>query len=419
MIVIIVLIAAFLAIGTYLSTLNLAMQHMSRSGLERRLEHRRKVGAADWLYDRLDAAALATALLRTFSRMAVFILTLAALINLQSEAVVRWWDLILAGVIAAVLVWVTTVVVAQALSRYLGSAIIAESLPVIRCITFALTPATRAGAIVDHAMRKLAGPRDRDDAEAELLESIEDSHREGALDMVSAEILENVVEFTNTEVSQVMTPRLEIEGIEFTDDLAIIRRFISTAGHSRIPVYRQNLDNIVGILYLKDLIRYLGEDGTEFRLQPLLRTPIVVPETKPVRTMLADFQRSEVHLAIVVDEFGATAGLVTIEDVLEQIVGDIRDEHESHHEYEHELKTLEDGRSEVDGRFRVHELNAQLGLDLPEQGDYDTIAGLVIAHLGHVPKTGEKFRIANVQFTALAATPTHVKRLSLEADIPA
>jgi CBS domain containing-hemolysin-like protein len=269
--------------------------------------------------------------------------------------------------------------------------------------------------MIDGVIRRLAGPRDRDEAEAELLESIEDSQREGALDVVSAEILENVVEFTNTEVSQVMTPRPEIEGIEFTDDLSKIRGIISTAGHSRIPVYRQNLDNIVGILYLKDLIRYLGADGTEFRLQPLLRTPIVVPETKPVRTLLADFQRSEVHLAIVVDEFGATAGLVTIEDVLEQIVGDIRDEHEPMNDNEAELKMIDDRHAEVEGRFRVHELNAQMGLDLPEQGDYDTIAGLVISHLGHVPMSGEKFEIGRVRFTTLSATPTHVRRLSLEA----
>jgi magnesium and cobalt transporter len=212
-----------------------------------------------------------------------------------------------------------------------------------------------------------------------------------------------------------MTPRPEIEGIEFTDELATIRRFISTAGHSRIPVYRQNLDNIVGILYLKDLIRYLGEDARDFRLQPLLRNPIVVPETKPVRTLLADFQRSEVHLAIVVDEFGATAGLVTIEDVLEQIVGDIRDEHEPSHDVEPELRVIDDHHAEVDGRYRLHDLNATMGLELPEQGDYDTVGGLAVAHLGHVPRTGEAFHIGAVRFTTLSATPTNVRRLSLEA----
>lgn len=415
MILTIFLLIVFVLVGTFLSTLNLAMLHMSRSSLERRLERKKMVGAADWLYDRLDAATLATALLRTFARMAVYILTLAAVINLRTESTVTWWDLIGAGVIAAIIVWVSTVVIAQALSRYLGATIVASCLPLIRVITFALTPATSAGAVADNLIRKLAGPRDRDEAEAELLESIEDTQRQGALDVVSAEILENVVEFTNTEVSQVMTPRPEIEGIEFTDDLSRIRAFISTAGHSRIPVYRQNLDNIVGILYLKDLIRYLGADGTQFRLQPLLRNPIVVPETKPVRTLLADFQRSEVHLAIVVDEFGSTAGLVTIEDVLEQIVGDIRDEHEPLHEREPELKLIDDHHAEVDGRYRVHELNAQMGLNLPEEGDYDTIAGLVTSHLGHVPRTGERFEIANVRFTALSSTQTHVRKLSLEA----
>jgi putative hemolysin len=412
---IIVLIVLAVIAGTALSTLNLAMSHLGRSTLERRLKAKGRTGEADWLYEHLDSAILATSLLRTLARMAVYILTLAAVINLRDVAMVNWWHLILAGLIAATIIWLTTVVIAQALSRYLGETIVASCLPLIKVVAIALLPFTHAGQIIDEVVRRLAGPRDRDEAEAELLESIEDTQREGALDVVSAEILENVVEFTNTEVSQVMTPRPEIEGIEFTDDLGAIRRFITTAGHSRIPVYRHNLDNIVGILYLKDLIRYLGEDATDFRLQPLLRNPIVVPETKPVRTLLADFQRSEVHLAIVVDEFGATAGLVTIEDVLEQIVGDIRDEHEPLNEVEAELRIIDDHHAEVDGRYRLHDLNAAMGLDLPEQGDYDTVGGMAVAHLGHVPKTGESFRIGAVRFTTLSATPTNVRRLSLEA----
>jgi len=408
------LIALAILLGTGLSTLNLSMLHTRRSALERRLQRKNNIGGADWLYEQLDAATLATALLRTFARMAVYIFTLAAVINLRGEAMVTWWHLIVAGVIAAALIWITTVVIAQALARYLGAGIIVSSLPLIRGITVTLRPVTRAAGLVDSLVRRLAGPRDLDEAEADLLESIEDSQREGALDIVSAEILENVVEFTNTEVSQIMTPRPEIEGIEFTDDLSRIRGFINTAGHSRIPVYRNNLDNIVGILYLKDLIPYLGADATDFRLQALLRAPIVVPETKPVRQLLSDFQRSEVHLAVVIDEFGSTAGLVTIEDVLEQIVGDIRDEHEPEDARTAALRSIDEEHAEVDGRYRVHELNTSLGLNLPEQGDYDTVAGFVIAHLGRVPKTGERFEIHGVRFTALFATPTHVRRLGIE-----
>lgn len=412
LIILLALLAVLIATG--LSTLNMSLLHLGRSSLERRLARTGRVGQADWLYEELDAAILATALLRTFARMGVYILTLAAVVNLRSEARVTWWHLILAGVIAAVIIWVTTIVIAQALSRHLGTVIVASCLPCIRAITLTLLPVTRAGGLIDKGIGRLVGPRGRAEAEAELLESIEDTAREGALDVVSAEILENVVEFTNTEVSQVMTPRPEIEGIEFTDDLSRIRGFITTAGHSRIPVYRGNLDNIVGILYLKDLIPYLGTDATDFKLQPLLRNPIVVPETKPVRQLLSDFQRSEVHLAVVVDEFGSTAGLVTIEDVLEQIVGDIRDEHEPEHEVAAELKTIDERHAEVDGRYRVHELNTQMGLDLPEQGDYDTVAGFVVSHLGRVPATGERFEIGNVRFTALSSTPTQVRRLAIE-----
>src|SRR4030095_15068626 len=125
----------FVVLGTFLSTLNLAMLHMSRSSLERRLKRNNMIGAADWLYDRLDSATLATALLRTFARMSVYILTLAAVLNLRTQATVTWWHLILAGVIAGLVIWLTTVVLAQALSRHLGAAIVASWLPLIKFIT--------------------------------------------------------------------------------------------------------------------------------------------------------------------------------------------------------------------------------------------------------------------------------------------
>jgi len=412
LLIVLIIVAVFVA--TYLSSLNLALPGISRGALARGLESRGRGSDVEWLHDHLDAAILATALLRTLSRMAIYILVLAAMIGMKSQATVTWGSLIGSGLIAAAIIWFTTIVLGKSIARHFGVGMVAANFPILRLITVLCLPLTKAGISVDWLIQRLAGKRESSEAGSELLQSIEDTQREGTLDIQSAEILENVVEFTNTEVSQVMTVRSDIEAIEFTNDLSTIRKFIGHALHSRIPVFRGGIDNIVGILYLKDLIKYLGEDATDFRLAPLLRQPIVVPETKPVRELLSVFQRSEVHLAIVIDEYGGTAGLVTIENVLEEIVGEIRDEHEHEDDQEPVLRTIDDTHAEVDGRFRIDELNAKLRLNLPEDQDYDTIAGFVLAQLGHVPRIGEIVEVGRSRFTALIATPTSLKRVGIE-----
>ncbi len=403
-----------LLVATYLSALNLALIGMSRAALQRKLTEKGRPAAGDWLHDLHDSSILATALFRTLARMSIYIFVLAAYVNLRDQAIITWTDLILSGLIAAVAIWFSTVVLGTAFARHCGITIIAFSLPMLYIVTWLCTPLTKAGTLVDGLFRRAIGKRDQEAVEDEFLQTIEDSQRAGGLDIQSAEILENVVEFTNTEVSQIMTPRTEIEGIEYTDDFTSIREFIRHAGHSRIPVYKSTVDNIVGILYLKDLIKYLGEDATKFTLTAHLRQPIVVPETKPVRELLSVFQHGEVHMAIVIDEFGGTAGLVTIEDVLEEIVGDIRDEHEPVEHDRPQFTAINETQAEVDGRFRIDELNEKLHMSVPENGDYDTVAGFMLSHFGRVPTPGEAFEFHNIRFTTIAATPTHVKRVAIQ-----
>jgi putative hemolysin len=153
----------------------------------------------------------------------------------------------------------------------------------------------------------------------------------------------------------------------------------------------------------------------DFKLEPLLRKPIVVPETKPVRELLSDFQRSEVHMAIVIDEYGGTAGLATIEDVLEEIVGEIHDEHEPGEDDEPTFVRLDDAHVEVDGRYRIDDLNEELELELPEEEEYDTVAGYLLAQFGRVPEEGETVEANGATFTALKTTPTHIQKIGIES----
>ena len=405
---------ASLLLASYLSAINLALLSVSRAAVERRLEEIGRSAHSGWLAKHRREAIMATALLRTAARMAFFVLVLTQVPNVFAPEV-DWIKLTVAGSLTVIVLWLASTVISAAIAQYAGVGLLVGSLAVIQGITFICAPLNRVGWLLDEIVRRLTGAHlQQEEVEAELLRSIEETQRQGALDFTAAAILENVVEFTSTVANEIMTPRTDIQGIRLTDDLTIVRAAVLEAGHSRIPVYRENLDQIAGILYAKDLIPFLGSAGDGFRLEPLLRKPIVVPESKPVRELLADFQKSEVHMAIVIDEYGGTAGLVTIEDVLEEIVGEIRDEHEPEHDEEPGIDIIDEAHAEVDGRFHIDELNERLGLKLPEDSDFETIGGFMLAHLGHVPVRGETFDAHNARFTAKEVAPTHVMRVAIE-----
>jgi len=161
------------------------------------------------------------------------------------------------------------------------------------------------------------------------------------------------------------------------------------------------------------LVAFFDEEVESFNLLSILRQPIVVPDTKPVQELLGDFQRSEVHMAVVIDEYGGTAGIVTIEDVIEEIVGEIRDEHDDAEADQPKLVKISDCLVEVDGRYNIHDLNDELSWELPEDEEYDTLAGFVLARLGHVPEVGEVLEIHEKRFTTLEASATQINRISI------
>ena len=410
-----------LILASYLAALNIALMGVTRHLIERRLEAGGRGEAGKWLASRLDLAVSATALLRTALRLCFFALMLIGFSGIGPDSPLLPSHLLWSGLIALGLLWLFTSVVSTAIARHVGVQLISASVPVLRVVTFLATPLRLINSIIDEAVRRLAGANLglEDEAEAMLLRSIEESHLQGGLDEDAATLLENVVEFGSTDVGEVMTPRTDIDGIELTDDLPAVRKLIIEAGHSRIPVYQDSLDNILGILYVKDLVPYLGEPVSDFKLESLLRKPIVVPETKPVRELLADFQRSEVHMAIVIDEYGGTAGLATIEDVLEEIVGEIHDEHEPGEDDEPALVRHDELHAEVDGRYRIDDLNHELGLGLPEEEEYDTIAGFMLSQFGRVPDEGESFEANNARFTAAVTTQTHIQKAKIELLEPA
>lgn len=408
-------ISATVAATGYFSALNLAMVQASRSGLEDELDGRGRLADGRWVLDRLNEASHAVALFRTVGRVVVFALVLVAFEGFGEGSSITWQGLAGTAIVSIALIWFFTSVVASAVARHATYPIIAASLAFIRLSLVVVGPLLAAVGFVDEVVRRLTGANLREDEkEEELLNSIEDSRREGEIDPVAATLLQRAVVFGQTTVASIMTPRTDIEAVELTDDLASIRTQLAASGHSRVPVYEESLDQIVGILYVRDLVRYFGDAASDFRLRAMLREPMRVPETKPVGELLRDFQTAEVHMAVVVDEYGGTSGICTIEDVLEEIVGEIHDEHEPADEQPPLMVSVGGGRYEADGRMPISEVNERLGLSLPEDVDFDTLAGYLLDRFGRVPGAGEREETPEATFIIVAAGPTRIDRIAIE-----
>ena len=236
----------------------------------------------------------------------------------------------------------------------------------------------------------------------ELVEVIRDSEQNDLIDQNTREMIEGVMEIAELRIRDIMIPRSQIIFIEDQQDLNTCLNTIIESAHSRFPVIADadDRDNIVGILHAKDLLKFLREDAEEFDLSSLLRPVVIVPESKRVDRMLKDFRSERFHMAIVVDEFGAVSGLVTIEDILEQIVGDIEDEFDE--EEVADIRQLSRHTYAVRALTDIDDFNAQFNTDFDDE-EVDTIGGLIMQTFGYLPKRGEEIMLKNLQFKVTSA----------------
>ncbi|MEW5768347.1 MAG: hemolysin family protein [bacterium] len=243
----------------------------------------------------------------------------------------------------------------------------------------------------------------------ELKFLIEEGGREGVLEE-EEEMLTGAFELSTTRVKEVMTPRVDMVSFEAEADMNKILQVISERNHSRIPVYGDDIDDVLGIFYTKDLLNFWGEDPSEVRAIEFIRIPYFVPESKPIGELLREFQEKRIHIAIVVDEYGGTAGLVTLEDLLEELVGEIEDEYV--HDEEWGLKVVDESTYEVDARVSIDQLSEELDLDLPEE-DYETVGGFILHHLGRIPQSGETINIGELSFHILDADEKSILKVKI------
>jgi len=357
----------------------------------------------------LPSLRLTASLSRTLANLVLAVSVLYLTDPREGWAGPLGWTVLIAGGLIAVF----GVAIPQAWANHAGEEVLAKTLEILLAFRYALYPVTAAMQLLDFPVRRLAGAREEGDengenAKQEILQAASEGRADGTIDAEEVKMIASVIEFGQTRGGEIMTPRTDIFALPAETPWEQAVPQIVQAGHTRVPVYDGDLDNIIGILYAKDLLAHVGKDKPP-ALREVVRKPFFVPETKLLDDLLREFKARKVHLAVVLDEYGGTAGLVTIEDVVEEIVGEITDEYDRAAPVM--VQRLDEKTLEVDGRFHVDDLADLLGLDIPEDVDYDTVAGLVFSELGYIPPVGETLRAYGAAFAVLAADERKITKV--------
>ncbi len=241
----------------------------------------------------------------------------------------------------------------------------------------------------------------------EIQQVIDESEERGLIDVEQGEMIEGIFDLNQTVAREIMIPRTYVVAVPLDSNLEFVLNTVIESGHSRIPVYKENVDQIVGILNSKDLLPYWLNTSEDFNLSRIIRDPFFVPETKRIKDLLDDLRGKKSHLAVIVDEYGGTSGLVTIEDIVEEIIGEIRDEHDAE---EDDFVLQEGGSYMVSGWANLDDFEEVFKVRVPREG-YDSLAGFIIHLLGKVPKKGEEITFEGLSMKIQVSDPKRITRV--------
>jgi CBS domain containing-hemolysin-like protein len=397
-----------------------ALREFSRRDLEEICRHRGKPERFGEILQAHDDVALGVEIVGN----------LAAALGLVTGAAwagARWGYSIHQSPLAAVmtaLVLGVIIVMLRTWAPWAGARLFAEGFlfrtwHLWRTLAALTLPLSTGARLLDALLHRVAGRAHEDVDEQAIEEEIRtivgEGHREGLLEDEAREMIEGVIDLGDAFVSQIMTPRTDMEMIHVDAPWNEMLSTVIESGHTRIPVFDKTRDDIIGILYSKDLLPELATGNPESRtpIREIIRKPLFVPETKAVDDLLTMFRQLRTHIAVVLDEYGGVSGLVTIEDVLEEIVGEIDDEYDA--ESIDEIELIDDQTCDALGRTHIDDINEAMDLELPEDGDYDTIGGLVFSELGRVPQAGESMVWQDkVRISVLEASRRRIDRVRIQ-----
>jgi putative hemolysin len=408
-------VACLSLLSLFFSCLTYSLRDLSRPRLA---DYLGKHNGDKWFDDLVEHTADLAFLTAIARQLCNILLWLAVLAWLELYGVEIFLRYVLALLIAGLITIFVAVTIPAVVAKYAGPEIVGFFAPTLYVLRRAFGPGARLMHGADRVARRALGVASdppREQFQDEILSAIENGEKKGIVGEQEREMIESVIEFRRSTAGQIMIPRPQIVALEANSTLAEVRRVVLEAGFARFPVYEGSLDHIIGILHVRDLIRHVGAEpmaAEPFSLRPVMRPASFVPETKPLRDLLTDFRAQKSQIAIVLDEYGGVAGLVTIEDLLEELVGEISDEHEKISPIL--SRRLDDRVAEADASVRLAELNQSLGIHLPENDGYDTLGGFLSTSLGRIPPAGTVWEHEGIRYTVLAAEPQRIIRVKIE-----
>ena len=278
---------------------------------------------------------------------------------------------------------ITPKVVAKAYSAHISNAVI----KLVYMLSKLFLPISKILMVVSKLIARIFGVKIDEIAflitEEEIKSVVSVGEEEGVIEEEEKKMIHSIFEFTDTTVKEIMIPRTTVFAVEASKTLEEIWDVITGNGYSRIPVYEEGIDNIIGVFYIKDIFNVIRDGKLNMQVKSFIREAYFVPETKALVEMLEEFKKKHIHMAIVLDEYGGTSGIITIEDLIEEIVGDINDEFDIEHD--EEIKKVADNKYIIDAMLDVEFLNEELSIDLPVSEDYDSLGGYIYSVLGRVP----------------------------------
>jgi len=408
------LITALTAVATKV------LHEFSRHELQEYCRRRKRLKLFDAILQEREQVALRVENLQVLGSTLFVIVATIWLVGPWPKAhIPSWGELALAVVVGSLILLAVTAWIPWAVVRLWATPFLYHTWRVWATAARLMAPFAWCAGLVSVVINRLAGHHEQEHDEEEAFEEeirslVTEGLRGGHLEEDAGDMIEGVMELGDADVQDIMTPRSLIDAMPVDLSWAEISNFVINVGRTRIPVYDSDLDDIIGILYVKALLPELAkEDESDRRpLRKILRKPWFVPRTKRLDEMLHEFQQTRNHMAIVVDEYTSVAGLVTIEDVLEEIVGEIVDEYDE--EAEEEIFPLDEETAEAVGHAHIDRLNDRLGIELSEEEEFDTIAGLLLSRWGRIPTPGRSLEESGVRITVLDATRRKIERVKLE-----
>ena len=380
--------------------------------------NRERFGA---VLDHQDAAIRGSEYLRMMGTVLFLIAGTVAITSNQTDEIRNDWSLIAWGVWAVVMMMMVHVWLPAAVTRFASRRVLYHTWPFWYANSIFMSPLAAPGHVVELITRRVTGTVESKDEEEEQLEDeirtiVTAGTREGFFGPGVRDMIQGVMTLHEDTIGHIMTPRGDVDGLDISWDWVKILEVIVESGRTRFPVYDGTLDQVLGILYVKDLIPFFAQQKIpEEPLVDLMRHAWTVPVDRDVEALLMEFLNSRSHMAIVLDEFQQMVGVVTIEDALEEIVGEIVDESDEEEEFGIEL--IDTSTVRVEGRVMMDDLNEITGWNLPERDDYETIAGYVLYHVGTIPEIGQHLQIGQSEIEILQANHQKIQTMRIRHSV--